>query len=313
MSDNLIEQITIDKTTKVNVVVDASQYDLFQLCHQRFNYRYNLNRALPIKAKPLDKGLLVHIACETYYEALRTGAKYDWAVNSALMKMKAAGAKSDLNNDELNIVYITMEQYFDHWRVADQSFEIIDVEKAFIYLLYEDNNFRFYMAGKIDLIISDNKYTNLPYDHKSFERSSPVNEMSNQFKNYCNALKSNMLIVNKIGFQKTLPPEQKFLRIPVQYDHLKIQDWKDNVVLVLMEYVECVATNKWPMNETSCDKFHRQCEYYEICNSSGKAAKEFKLANNYVEAEKWDVSSSLKKTSEIVAAVKDENDDETHS
>lgn len=301
---NLAEPITIEQTKKMNVILDASQYDLFLLCHQRYNYRYNLNRILPIKAKPLDKGLLVHIACETYYGSLQSGAKYDFAVDSALMKCKAAGAKSDLNNDELNIVYTTMEQYFDHWRVVDQSFEIVAVENPFLYLLHEDDQIRIYMAGKIDLIVSDNRYTNLPYDHKSFERTSPINEMSNQFKNYCNALQSNTLVVNRIGFQKTLPAEQKFLRVPVQYDPLKIADWKENVILNVMEYVECRLTNRWPMNETSCDKYHRQCEYYEICNSSGIAAKNHKLLNNYIDTEPWDVSSALKKSSEMADSVK---------
>jgi len=299
--------IQIEQTKKMNVILDASQYDMFLLCHKRFDYRYNMNKTLPIKAVPLDKGLLVHIACETYYEALRTGAKYDWAVNTALMKCKAAGAKSDLDNDILNVVYSTMEHYFDHWRVADQQFEIVAVENPFLYLLFENDEIRIYMAGKIDLIVSDNKYTNLPYDHKSFERTSPINEMSNQFKNYCNAINSNTLIVNRIGFQKTLPAEQKFLRVPVQYDHLKIADWKENVVLNVMEYIECRITDKWPMNETSCDKYHRQCEYYELCNSSGQEAKDFKLGINYVDAERWDVSSALKKSSEVVDSIKDIN------
>jgi hypothetical protein len=81
-----------------------------------------------------------------------------------------------------------------------------------MYLLYEDDDIRIYMTGKIDLRVNTKGYTNLPYDHKTFSRSSPVNQMSNQFKNYCTA-KSNYLIVNRIGLQKTLKPHDKFLEL----------------------------------------------------------------------------------------------------
>ena len=287
---------------KVNIIMDTSQYDMFRLCEQRFEYRYKLN-LVPAgdQNENLDRGNLIHICCETYYESLKSGAKYEYAVNSALMKLKEASVtQSDLDSEHVNLIITTMEEYFDFWRVADQSFEIIEVEKPFIYVLYEDDEVRIHMAGKIDLIISDNKYKNQPHDHKSFKRSGPVNDMSNQFKNYCVATESDILVVNKIGLQKTLKPHEKYLRVPVSYDHLKLQQWKDNTVKVIMYYLQCEAENSWPLNETSCDKFNRRCEYYEVCNSSGKEAKLFKLTNNFVQIEPWDVTKVLRKSSEVL-------------
>ena len=308
------------KSPKVNIVFDASQYDMFSLCEQRFHIRYDLNKVIPEKAKPLDKGTLVHIAEETYWESLQSGAKYDYAVSSALMKIREAGViATDLSSEEILRIVDVMEENFDHWRVADQGFKIEAVEKPFIYLLYEDDEIRIYMTGKIDLVVSDNKYTNLPYDHKSFERSGEVNEMSNQFKNYCYALKSNYLIVNRIGFQKTLPPHEKYLRVPVTYDHLQLEQWKNNVVRRCFWYLQCVAeyqrsglSSSFPLNETSCDKFNRRCEYYDVCKSSGIEAKEFKLANNYIEVDKWDVTKSMRKTSEIISDLEKEKEKLSH-
>jgi hypothetical protein len=173
--------------SKINIVMDMSQYDMFLLCPFRFRNRYKLNLELPkhiAKTDALDRGTLVHIACETYYESLKSGAKYDYAVNSALLKLKEAFViESNLDNDEASHIVDTMEEYFDYWRVADQSFEILGVEEPFIYLLHEDDEVRIHLAGKIDLRIKDNKYNNQPYDHKSFSRSGPVNSLSNQFKN----------------------------------------------------------------------------------------------------------------------------------
>lgn len=292
-------------TDKINIVMDTSQYDLFRLCEARYNYRYNMNKSLPIKAKALDRGTLVHIACETYYELLRQKMKYEYAVGSALLKVKEAGTiNSDLDNDEIARIVEVMEEYFDYWRVADQNIEIVAVEQPFIYVLHEDENVKIHMAGKIDLIYNDNKYTGLPVDHKSFDRSYEVGRMGNQFKNYCTATGSNYLVVDKIGFQKTLKPHEKYLRVPVSFDPVILQEWKENVVKVIYHYLDCAANSSWPMNETSCDKWNRRCEYYEVCDSSGKEAKQFKLDSNYITIPAWDVSAALRKSSEILEQAK---------
>lgn len=286
--------------------MDTSQYDLFRLCEQRFYFRYKLN-LVPVgeQNENLDRGNLIHVCCEAYYESLKSGAKYDYAVNSALMKMKEASViQSDLDPEFVNLLLRTMEEYFDYWRVADQNFEIIEVEKPFLYLLYEDDDVRIYMAGKIDLVISDKNYTNLPYDHKSFKRSGEVNRMSNQFKNYCTAMQSNFLMVNRIGLQKTLKPHEKYYRTMLSYDHLILGQWKENTTKVIMYYLQCEAENSWPLNETSCDKYNRRCEYYEVCDSSGKEAKEFKLNSNFIQVDPWDVSKVLRKSSEMLVQEK---------
>lgn len=292
--------------SKVNIVMDMSQYDMFLLCPFRFRNRYKLNLDSPTKAVSLDRGSLIHVANEVYYECLKQKSSYEYAVDSALLKMKEAFAlESDLDNDEANRLVDTMEEYFDFWRVADQAFEILGVEESFLYQLYEDEEVKIYLAGKIDLRVKDNKYNNLPYDHKSFSRSGPVNEMSNQFKNYCVVANSNYLIVNRIGLQKTLKPHEKFLRVPLTYDHLIFESWKKNVVANIMYYLQCEASGYWPTNETSCDKFNRRCEYYEVCTSSGEEAKQYKLMSNFKVVDAWDVTKVLKRSSELLDEMKE--------
>ncbi|SRR5258706_9833859 len=300
--------------SKVNIVMDMSMYDMFLLCAYRFRNRYKLNLAASEKNDNLDRGILIHICCESYYESLASGAKYEFAANSALMKLKAAFAtESNLDNDEARQIFDTMEEYFDYWRVADQGFEILGVEEPFLYLLYEDDDVRIHLAGKIDLRVRDNQYENLPYDHKSHKRTSPVNELSNQFKNYCLVSKSNYLIVNRIGLQKTLKPHEKFTRVPLSYDPLIFESWKKNVIANIFTYLKCEAENFWPTNETSCDKFNRRCEYYEVCKSSGEEAKEFKLATQFIQIEPWDVSKVLRKSSEVLKDIEDGTGSKSHS
>lgn len=291
--------------SKVNIVLDASMYDMFALCEARFNYRYNMNLVQSDgKAPQLDRGTLCHIGNESYYQALKDGVSYEAAVNASLMKIKSAGVIASIDDDIIKRVIEVMEEYYDYWRFTDQTFQIVDVEQPFLYLLYEDDDIKIHMSGKIDLIITDNKYTNLPMDHKSYDRTHEVNRMSNQFKNYCYAMKSMILVVNKIGFQKTIKPHEKFTRNPVSYDQILLNEWKDNVVKRVKLYVNCVAENSWPMNETSCEKFNRKCEYYEVCDSSGLESKNFKLNNQYIQTPPWDVTKVLMKSSELLDTMK---------
>jgi len=288
-------------TEKLNIVMDISQYDTFRLCERKYSNRYRRLKVPITKAAPLDRGTLIHLAAESYYEDIKNGVNYYDAVTKALSAVRSAGVDTDLEVDDILRVIDVMEEYFDYWRVADQQFQIVEVEKSFLYLLHETEEWKFFLSGKIDLIINDNRYTNLPIDHKSFERSYPTGRMSNQFKNYVNALNSNYLLVNKIGLQKTVPAHEKFTRVPLSFDHLYLDQWKRNITAVIEHYVDCLINNYWPQNETSCDKFNRKCEYYDVCDSSGESAAEHKLMTLFIDGEPWDVTKGLKKTSEQIA------------
>ena len=122
---------------------------------------------------------------------------------------------------------------------------------------------------------------------------------SNQFINYCAAVDSNFLLVNRIGLYlyDTKTPktsDEKFKRLPLSYDPIYIKDWKSNLTKMLLnEYLTCIGTNEWPEKPTSCNKFNRTCEYYEICDSSGQDNKDRKLDNNYIVVPEWDVTSKM--------------------
>jgi hypothetical protein len=294
---------------KLNIVLDISKFDTFRTCEQKYWLRYLRNKQAVDRAKPLDRGTLVHLAAETYYTGLQQGIHYQDAVVAALSAVRRGGMETDLDIDEVLSVIDTMEEYFDFWRIEDQGFQIIDVEKPFMYMLHEAEDWKLYLSGKIDLIISDNQYTNLPWDHKSYDRNYPVTRMPNQFKNYVNALSSDQLVVNRIGFQKTLKAKEKFLRVPLSYDRGVLDRWKLNVIRVMDHYVSCLVNNEWPMNETSCDKYNRKCEYFEVCDASDVKTAEYKLATLFIDGEPWDVTKSLMKTSEAILQLQEKNNE----
>jgi hypothetical protein len=161
-----------------------------------------------------------------------------------------------------------------------------------MYILYEDENYRFVLIGKIDLSLTDNQYVGMPMDHKSYERDSELLRWQNQFTNYCIAMNTDLLYVNRIGFQVSKKPAEKHKRIPIQYDDAVKAAWRKNTIKWFWKYVDALTTKDYDQNPTSCNKFNKKCEYYSVCDS-GDEDKERKILTLYKEGEVWDVSKIL--------------------
>jgi hypothetical protein len=307
-----MKQMTdIIPSAKATIILDASKIDLFETCPARYNFRHNYNRTLPLihKAKALDLGSLAHNGFEVYFTLLAQGISFNDRMQATLMKIRELSSNPDESNSEPEEVQTLMnavEQSCDYWRAEDENcLEILAVESPFAYVLYEDDDIRIIISGKIDLLVNFSgigraaSYQRLPMDHKTFSRDSMLLRKSNQFINYCNAVESNYLVVNRIGLQKTVKAEDKFKRLPLSYDPIYIADWRDNLTkMILNEYLGAVASGNWVEKPTSCNKFNRLCEYYTICDSSGEDVKAAKLEDQYIVAEPWDVTKSLTTESE---------------
>lgn len=290
---------------KVNIVLDASKIDIFETCPARYDFRHNKNKILPIafKSKGLDLGGLAHEGFAVYYSMLAEGIQYNQRLEACINKINEISANPDQSNsdaEDVNNLTFCIEQNLDYWRAEDENWlTVLAVEQPFAYILYEDDDVRIIISGKIDLladytdIAHKTTYKRAPFDHKTFSRDGEVLRKSNQFINYAAAVESVYLFVNRVGLTKAEPGE-KFKRLPLGYDPIYMADWKKNLTKMLLnEYLTCVATRDWPEKPTSCNKFNRLCEYYQICDSSGQDSKDYKLAEFYVDAPEWDVTKNL--------------------
>jgi PD-(D/E)XK nuclease superfamily len=307
------ERMDIIPGSKANIVLDASKIDLFETCPQRYHYRYNLNKVLPIlqKAKALDLGALAHSGLEVYFKMLKEGKHYNDRMHATLMKIreKAANAmESNSSPEDAEAVLQAVEGSCDYWRAEDEnSIEVLGVEEPFLYILFEDDNVRILISGKIDLLCNYRpvgrgaNYEGLPMDHKTFSRDSMILRKSNQFENYCYAVNSVFIVINRIGLhdpnvKNPKTAEDKFKRHPLSYDPIYLKRWKDNLTrMILNEYLNCVAEDSWPEKPTSCNKFNRLCEYYAVCDASSDEDKERKIETEYVDGEVWDVTKEMNK------------------
>lgn len=280
-------------TNKIEISLDATMLDTFVSCPAKFNMRFNLNKTTLEKATPLDKGGLIHSGKEGYYLGLKNNLPFNEALEKGVELFNQSTTESDLDPAEITYLRKVLIENLTYWKSTDTNCEILEVESPFAYELFVDDLIRITMIGKIDLLFRDRKLEIVPQDTKTYSRDFPVHRKTNQFCNYAMATGSNYLIVDRVGLQTSLPPEKKHKRQPLSYDRLFLEQWKLNTVKWCYFYLECVGEKSWPLNDTSCDKYNRLCEYYEVCDSSGLEAKVYKLNTQFRTSERWDVAKSL--------------------
>src|SRR5438105_8174379 len=110
-----------DKMTnqKANIILDSSKIDLFETCPQRYDYRHNQNKDLPIhkRAEALDKGTLIHEGFGVYYSLLAQGVKYSERLEEAKMKIREISSNPDhswLDPEDVSLVLSAAEGSLDY-------------------------------------------------------------------------------------------------------------------------------------------------------------------------------------------------------
>ena len=121
----------------------------------------------------------------------------------------------------------TIEQYFDYYK-ADSIIPLY-VEYVKGDVIYEDDEIRILWKAKYDLI-ADMDRGILPVDHKTFKVSRDTISLNNQFIGQCILQGTRTMIVNKIGFQTTLKPEEKFTRVPISYSADRLLEWQSQIL-----------------------------------------------------------------------------------
>jgi hypothetical protein len=282
------------------VVVDSQILSTFQECEEKYRLTFieNIRPAWP--ADPLTKGQVLHSGLEAYYKHLKKGLETEQTRNlihnqGVELAIEAANFEAARNGIDFALseeVITVMGEYLYFWK--DDDIVPIAIEEPFLINLYEDEELRILYAGKIDLVATASRYQwkPTPFDNKSQGRRNTPSGRSNQFFGYTTVLDSNVLIVNTIGFQKSLTPAEKFKRHPLSYPVEYRRHWAENTVKTVFRLVRALDTNTFEENITSCDKYSG-CVMKKICESITPEAKEWKIQQEYIIGEPWDVTKLL--------------------
>jgi RecB family exonuclease len=282
-------EVEKEQETKVIVHVDSQIVNSIGLCGERYRLEHVLNRRPLGKAEALERGSVMHTMFAHYYRGRKDGRtnpeNHAKLINECVMlgREEAASASFDMGqfeNEDLNTFRDNiLHHQYDGW-------EILGVEEPFTKLLYDSEDLTILYEGIVDLRVKTPKEGEAVVDHKTESRKSYPFELSNQFQGYQWAFDA-PIIINKIGFQKTLPPEEKFRRLHFPYKEALIQEWKTDVVDHIRMAMKWHKDNYFPRNRTSCDKYSG-CIFQRVCKEAPEM-REFRLDQFYIQSDPWDV------------------------
>lgn len=292
------------------LTIDSSILNTIQQCARKTQYSFVYNLQPHERDPALEKGDLMHKMLEVYY-----GMKLDdgpdkesavWlelindagirpigdpvkkGVDAGLYYASKMAISSDISNEVIEQFQAYCE-YYEH-----DSWHPLHVEETGDKDLYinEEAGMRIVYTYKIDLVAEKGRIK-APFDHKTGSRRQEPSSLSNQFIGYCYAMNTNTIVVNKIGFQKSLKPADRFNRYILTVDDRRINEWIQNSVYWTINYYKLQEEDFFPMNLTSCDKYSG-CVFRRVCESD-LDSRQWKLDRDYVQVQPWDVMRTLDK------------------
>jgi hypothetical protein len=280
--------------------IDSQKLDSIESCMYQYMLKFgNAGMKGDHGSTPLltpdyyEKGSLVHVMLQAYYNQKkhrgnwsRNGATHRSVVEACVNIGRYTATKMLLDIAEIEACIDAFMQYTDFWE-NDGWTNIAFTEKVGSKILFKSPELLVLYEVKIDLglILQGNEVT--PVDHKTAKARRDPNSLSNQFRGYCWFLGVNKIIVNEVGFQKTVKAPDKFRRHTLTYSESQITEWVNNASYWACHAVALINAGVYPQNFTSCDKYSG-CQFKpQICTTDPEV-REFKLMQ-FFKPRTWDV------------------------
>ncbi len=184
----------------------------------------------------------------------------------------------------INHALKTLEEYFDYYK--NEHWVTLGVEVVEGKILYEDDDIRILWKAKLDWIVDTNQGI-FPCDHKTSKQRRQKIKLNNQFMGQCLVKGTRSMIINEIGFQKTLKPAEKFLRPVMSYTSDALAEWQGTTLpywaYKLVDYQE---TGYWPPNLTHCENKYGNCPFIHACEADPQM-RETELRLHFIKGPDW--------------------------
>ena len=316
-------------SNKKNLVFDATMLSSLQGCGRFVDLRFNHNLISKRgKSNSFEVGSVVHKVFETFYAHIAKGFKRPLAIDNGMLagQLYIAGCKTCsselLTKEVIQMVQgkngtfecghkldeypgvkntppdsdkkytgwkwalSTCEQYFEFYK--NDFWVPLETEVVKGEVLYEDDNIRILWKAKLDLTVDTNQGI-YPVDHKTSKQRRDTLSLSNQFMGQAILMRSNGAIKNNVGFQKTLPPEEKFTREMMSYSHDRLFEWQSEILPTwAYKYLEYLETGYWTPNFSHCDGKFGKCVYHKICESE-RSGRESVINQDFIVGPVWDI------------------------
>lgn len=277
---------------KTNVVADSQLLTTIMSCARLADFRFNHNlQSINGKSKSLEMGSICHVVLENYFKLLIAGKFRSTAIDEALQAGRDYILTEEVKNSSLQErehALNTMEQYFefykaDHWVPLE-----VEVVKGSI--LYEDDDIRILYKAKFDLIVDTNQGI-FPVDHKTMSQRRETLDLNNQFMGQCILSSSSRMVVNKIGFQTSLPAKEKFTRALIPYSTDRLAEFQNEILpFYIKMWLGYNEEQFFPPNFTHCENKYGFCQFKDVCKSN-RNMRQAELQSGFMIGKPWDVSN----------------------
>ena len=213
----IVEQEQVEETVqevltkKINVALDSQILSTVMACGRLTDFRFGHHfQAISGKSKSLEKGSIVHAYMRDYYKAIISGKGRSEAHSLGIIAAQEYAKSEEVRNTphtEREHAIKTCDEYFDFYK--NDHWVPLEVEKVKGKILYEDDEVRILYKVKFDLV-SDTTQGIYPIDHKTMSQRRDTLTLNNQFIGQCIVQGTRVSIVNKVGFQTSLKPNEKF-------------------------------------------------------------------------------------------------------
>ena len=277
---------------KKNVIIDSQIFTTIMGCGRLTDFRFNHHFvSIKGKSKSLEMGSIVHTFLETFNKAIISGQFRSTAIDLALAAAKQYANSNEVRNTSVtdrDWAIKTCEMYID-FRKTD-TWVPLEVEKVKGKVIYEDDEVRILWKSKFDLI-ADTQHGILPVDYKSMSQRRDTHSLNNQFTGQCVVQGTSKMIIEKIGFQTSLEPKDKFQRILMPFSADRIKEWQQEIVpywvKIMLAYAE---SGYWPPNFTHCETKYGFCDFIKTCEAD-RILRASELRDSFVVGEPWDVTN----------------------
>jgi hypothetical protein len=274
-------------------VLDATEIDNGDLCTFKWHAVHHLNIRTKDSSVIFDRGSLLHDFLEKYYTLKRDTFDLHQDIVEQVVefgRMKALDYVS-IDPTEVTETIFHFREYARYYEF--ETWTPVFVEQVFMEEFYEDEDIHLYIAGKPDMKF---KYQGTNHfavtDHKRVDRNRDFSMLRNQFMLYAYANKVDTVIVNAVGFQKTLKPKDRFVRQTFVYSPEILEEWRWDTIQLAKEMLIAQEAGIYRRNRTSCEKWNG-CFLHNYCKTKPQAREFLIGGGEYVIGEAWDVTKRL--------------------
>ena len=132
-----------------------------------------------------------------------------------------------------------------------------------------------------------------PVDYKTMKQRKNVLSLNNQFRGQAILTKARTVIIEKIGWQATLKPEEKFTRQPISFSAAILAEQIETIVYYAKTLIALKETGYYPQRFTFCDKWGG-CMYRNICENDPNHRQAI-MDEKFMVTEQWDPANETKK------------------